>query len=198
MDFVIYPGLRKYRINFTPIKRIACGFGLASLAMVAACVTQVYIYRLSPCGHHASDSDCDPAPINVWVQTIPYVLIGFSEIMASITGLEYAFTKAPHNMRSLVMSINLLMTAFSSAIAQGLVALSADPLLVWNYGLVAVLAGVGGVAFWFNFRHLDAEEDKLNMLKVSSYLGRKGSVDAGDGSVDGPVSEEKYVQKNDV
>merc|ERR1711939_558222 len=81
MDFFIYPALRK-----APIKRIALGFGLASLAMVAACVTQVYIYRLSPCGTHASDPDCPgPAPINVWVQTVPYVLIGFSEIMASIT-----------------------------------------------------------------------------------------------------------------
>ena len=56
MDFVVYPALRRYRINFTPIKRIACGFGLASLAMIAACVTQVYIYRLSPCGTHASDA----------------------------------------------------------------------------------------------------------------------------------------------
>jgi len=199
MDFVVYPFLRKHRINFTPIKRIAFGFALASLAMVAACVTQVYIYRLSPCGHHASDPDCSgPAPINVWVQTLPYVLIGFSEIMASITSLEYAFTKAPYNMRSFVMSINLLMNAFSSAIAQGFVALSADPLLVWNYGVVAVLAGVGGIAFWFNFRQLDSEEDKLNMLQASSYLGKRGSVATQGGSVSGPARQEMYVQKGDA
>ena len=192
MDFVVYPGLRKAHINFTPIKRIACGFLLASLAMVAACVTQVYIYRLSPCGNHASDPDCSgPAPINVWVQTLPYVLIGFSEIMASVTSLEYAFTKAPHNMRSFVMSINLLMNAFSSAIAQGLVSLSADPLLVWNYGLVAVLAGIGGVAFWFNFRKLDSEEDRLNMLQASSYVGKRGSVA-------GEARQEVYVNKEEA
>ena len=129
------------------------GSALASLAMVSVCVIQVYIYRMSPCGTHASDADCEgPAPINVWVQTIPYVLIGFSEIMASITSLEFPFTKAAYNMRSFVMSINLLMNAFSLAIAQGLVALSADPLLVWNYGIVAVLAGVGGALFWLNSR----------------------------------------------
>jgi POT family proton-dependent oligopeptide transporter len=199
MDFVIYPALRRARINFTPIKRIAFGFALASLAMVSACIIQVYIYRLSPCGHHASDPDCSgPAPINVWVQTVPYVLIGFSEIMASITSLEYAFTKAPYNMRSFVMSINLLMNAFSSAIAQGLVALSADPLLVWNYGVVAVLAGAGGVAFWFNFKQLDSEEDKLNMLQASSYMGKRKSVASRGGSVAAPGSEEMYVQKSDV
>lgn len=36
MDFVVYPGLRKANINFSPIKRITCGFALASLAMVSA------------------------------------------------------------------------------------------------------------------------------------------------------------------
>ncbi|ETI28381.1 hypothetical protein G647_00830 [Cladophialophora carrionii CBS 160.54] len=199
MDFVIYPALRRARINFTPIKRIAFGFALASLAMVSACVIQVYIYRMSPCGHNASDPDCSgPAPINVWVQTVPYVLIGFSEIMASITSLEYAFTKAPYNMRSFVMSINLLMNAFSSAIAQGLVALSADPLLVWNYGVVAVLAGVGGVAFWLNFKKLDSEEDKLNMLQASSYTGKRKSVASRGGSHAGPGAQEMYVQKSEA
>lgn len=187
MDFVIYPALRKARINFTPIKRIAFGFALASMAMISACVIQVYIYRLSECGTHASDPDCEPAPINVWVQTVPYVLIGFSEIMASITSLEYAFTKAPFNMRSFVMSINLLMNAFSSAIAQGLVALSADPLLVWNYGVVAVLAAIGGVCFWINFRKLDSEEDKLNMLKASAYVGKRKSVAEAAGE---PIKED--------
>ncbi|KIW49910.1 hypothetical protein, variant [Exophiala xenobiotica] len=196
MDFFIYPALRKAKINFTPIKRIALGFGLASLAMVAACVTQVYIYRLSPCGTHASDPDCPgPAPINVWVQTVPYVLIGFSEIMASITSLEYAFTKAPTNMRSFVMALNLLMNAFSSALAQALVSLSADPLLVWNYGVVAVLAAVGGVCFWLNFKKLDSEEDRLNMLEISEYKGKRGSVSA---SVRGSVSVERPEEKGEA
>ncbi|RMZ90734.1 hypothetical protein DV736_g2033, partial [Chaetothyriales sp. CBS 134916] len=182
LDFFIYPTLRKYKINFTPIKRMTVGFGLASTSMIAATVTQYYIYHLSVCGTHASgtlpgteDEPCPAAPINVWVQTLPYVLIGFSEVLANVTSLEYAFTKAPTNMRSLVMSINLLQNAFSSAISQALVSLSADPLLVWNYGVVTVLAAIGGVCFWFTFRHLDKEEDKLNMLAESAYIGRRKS-----------------------
>ena len=43
-------------------------------------------------------------------------------------------------------------------------ALSIDPLLVWNYGTMAVLAGVAGVGFWMTFKDLDAEEDHLNEL----------------------------------
>ena len=45
IDQVIYPGLRKLGFRYTPIKRIATGFFLASCAMISATVTQAYIYR---------------------------------------------------------------------------------------------------------------------------------------------------------
>jgi POT family proton-dependent oligopeptide transporter len=45
-----------------------------------------------------------------------------------------------------------------------LLAISADPLLVWNYGVMGCIAGIGGVLFWWSFRKLDAEEDTLNNL----------------------------------
>jgi len=93
-----------------------------------------------------------------------YVLIALSEIFASITGLEYAFTKAPKSMRSLVMSAFLFTSAISAALGEAFISLSTDPLLVWNYAVFAVLAFVGGVAFWICFRDLDAEEDSLNQL----------------------------------
>lgn len=48
-------------------------------------------------------NECDTvAPINVWAQAGAYVLVGLAEIFSSITGLEYAYTKAPANMKSLV------------------------------------------------------------------------------------------------
>lgn len=170
LDFVVYPGLRRFRIKFSPIKRIFTGFMLASAAMVAACVLQAYIYRLGPCGNYMNSCE-EPAPINVWIQALPYMLIGFSELFANVTSLEYAFTKAPKNMRSLIMSINLFTNAISSAIAQALVSLSEDPLLVWNYGVVAVLAFVGGVLFWLTHKKQDKEEDQLNMLPASDFAG---------------------------
>jgi POT family proton-dependent oligopeptide transporter len=92
MDFGIYPLLRHFKINFSPIKKITTGFALSSLAMVSACVTQYYIYKKSPCGDHINKlsktrKDCN-ADISVWVQVFPYGLIGLSEVMASITKLE--------------------------------------------------------------------------------------------------------------
>lgn len=171
VDNFLYPTLRKYGVKFTPIKRMTVGFGLASLAMISATAIQYYIYKLGPCGNYMNECD-DPAPINVWVQTIPYVLIGFSEIFTSITGLEYAFTKAPTNMRSLVTSYWHFMSAFSNAIGQALVALSEDPLLVWNYATVAMLAAVGGTLFWLAQHNLDKKEDIMNMLPETNYIGK--------------------------
>lgn len=100
MDYFIYPGIRKLGIRFTPIKRIFTGFMVATLSMASATVIQYYIYRKSPCGDHPSHCP-KPTPISVWVQALPYVLVAFSEIFTSITGYEYAFTKAPRNMKSL-------------------------------------------------------------------------------------------------
>lgn len=182
MDFIIYPALRKAHINFTPIKRIAWGFGIASLAMISSTVIQYYIYQMSACpARHVNEGvwegiNCT-APINVWVQALPYCLIAFSEIFASITGLEYAFSKAPVNMRGLVMGVNLLQNAFSAALGQALVPLARDPLLIWNYAIVAILAAVGGVGFWFTWRDLDSKEDELNLIEETRYVGKGGAWD---------------------
>jgi POT family proton-dependent oligopeptide transporter len=200
MDFFVYPGLRKMGINFTPIKRITCGFFLASMAMVSATVTQYYIYKVSPCGTSANicddaDGNALSADISVWVQMLPYGLIGFSEIMASITSLEYAFTKAPKNLRSTVQAIALFMSAISSALSQALVSLADDPLLVWNYGVVAVLAAIGGIAFWLDNRNIDKEEDKMNMLPDAKFIGRDpvSDVESGEGNLTHSGKDEKKL-----
>ncbi|OOO09300.1 TGF-beta receptor type I/II extracellular region [Aspergillus oryzae] len=173
MDQVVYPGIQRLGVQFTPLKRMCAGYMLAAISMVSAAVIQHYIYQTGKCGKYPGEKSCKtPAPINVWVQAVPYVLIAFSEIFTSITGYEYAFTKAPKNMKSLVQSIYLFMHAFSSAIQQGLTLLSTDPLLVWNYGFVAVLSFIGGNLFWITHHKLDKEEDELNSLEASSYLGR--------------------------
>ncbi|KAF4958228.1 hypothetical protein FGADI_2600 [Fusarium gaditjirri] len=163
-DFLIYPALRKAGIRFTPIKKITAGFFTGAAAMIWAAVVQHYIYQKSECGKYASGEDCAVVEINVWAQTGSYVLIALSEVFASITSLEYAFSKAPKNMRSMVQAVALFMTAFSAALGQALVGLAADPLLVWNYGVVAILAVIAGTCFWCQFRNLDVHEDDLNAL----------------------------------
>jgi POT family proton-dependent oligopeptide transporter len=160
MDTVVYPFLRKRGIRFTPIKKITAGFIISSFSMVWAAVLQHFVYKTSDY----------KSPINVWAVTGVYVLIAISEIFASVTTLEYAFTKAPKNMRSLVMSVQLFTTAFSAALSQAFTPLTADPHVVWNYGSVAIIAFVTGIVFWFSYRGMDKEEDQLNLLPTG-HLG---------------------------
>ena len=67
------------------------------------------------------------------VNLLPLFSSAFSEIFASITGLEYAFTKAPKRMRSLVMSLFLFTNAIAAAIGEAMNPLASDPLLVCQY-----------------------------------------------------------------
>lgn len=175
-DKLVYPALAKGGVRFTPIKKVTLGFLCAAASMAIAAVIQHFIYQRAPCGYDANDRDCyeelGPPDMTVWIQTPAYVLIALSEIMASITGLEYAFTKAPRNMRGLVTGVFWFMQAFSSAVSQAFTGLATDPLLVWLYTTIAIISVFGGVTFWLNFRKLDRDEDALNALPESTYVGR--------------------------
>ena len=180
-DIIIYPAIRKRGIRFSPIKRITGGFFTGAIAMVYSAVLQYYIYQ-GQCGDRpvqAIDSgECEFVDISVWIQTPAYVLIALSEIFASITALEYAYTKAPVSMRSMVQAAALFMVAFSSALGQAFVSLSEDPLLIWNYSLVAILSFIAGIIFLIQFWSLDKEEDKLNELPAGAvFAGSKDSED---------------------
>lgn len=185
VDKFVYPALAKMGLRFTPVKKIAMGFLMGTLSMITAALIQHFIYQQSPCGYNASDlssggcvSELGYPNISVWVQTPAYILVAFSEIFSSITCLEYAFTKAPKNMRSIVVGVFFFANAFSSALSQAFVSLATDPLLVWLYTTVAVISAAGGLSFWWCFHKLDKEEDALNALPESTYQGR------GEGGVD--------------
>jgi POT family proton-dependent oligopeptide transporter len=163
-DLLIYPTLRRYKLNLTPIRKITLGLYTGSLALLWACMVQHYIYTNSICGTHASGylppelggdgvKRCPPVDISVWAQTGSYVLIAISEIFVGITSLEYAFSKAPRNMRSLVMAFALFMGAIGAAIGEAFVGLSADPRGVWNYGVMvsffsSYLPSLDGACEW--------------------------------------------------
>jgi POT family len=56
-DLLVYPGLRRIGINFTPIKRITAGFLAGSAAMVWAAVVQHYIYKVGSTTFNDVDSE---------------------------------------------------------------------------------------------------------------------------------------------
>ena len=96
-------------------------------------------------------------------------------------------------MRSLVMSVNLFMSAIASAFGEAFNYLANDPYLVWNYGVAGVLAAIGGIAFWFRYRKIDSEEDVLNNLPTGHLVTRREAnmIDAERHESDSDFEKEK-------
>jgi len=171
LDRIVYPALRRFHIELKPIARITIGFCLAGLCLAYAAIVQHIIYSSGPC--YGAPGACpagmdgkSPLPNNVHiaVQTPAYVFIGISEIFISVTGLEYAYTKAPPSMKSFVQSLFLFTTALGSALNEALVPATGDPDILWMYTGIAVASFVTAAAFWFTFRHYDKEEEEMNAL----------------------------------
>ncbi|KAF1985227.1 PTR2-domain-containing protein [Aulographum hederae CBS 113979] len=170
LDRLVYPLLRKLHINFPPINRITVGFWVASLAMVYAAILQHYIYSAGPCYEQplCEASEVDGVAygnnIHIAIQAPAYMLIGISEIFASVTGLEYAYTKAPPSMKSFVQSMYLLTNAFGSAIGLALVSVATDPKVLWMYAGLAVSSFIAGCLVWIIFHKYNRTEEEMNAL----------------------------------
>ena len=131
------------------------------------------IYSAGPCYDHPLKGACSeggtiPNHVHIAVQVPAYVLIGLSEIFASVSGLEYAFTKAPASMKSLVMSIYLLQNAFGAALGIALSPTSEDPKLVIMYSSIAAATVIAGTVFWFIFKKYNNTEEEMNRMDAKN------------------------------
>ncbi|KAI8974397.1 POT family-domain-containing protein [Pilobolus umbonatus] len=137
MDSFVYPGLRRMGLPMRPIARITCGFFFAAVAMGYSAAIQAKIYQTPPYYDHP---DGRKNYISAAYLIPSYVLIAISEVFASITGLEYAYKKAPESMKSIVMSMYLLTNCFGSVLAFTMVSVAVDPKLTWMYtGICAAM-----------------------------------------------------------
>ncbi|CAF1045440.1 unnamed protein product [Adineta ricciae] len=155
-DKVIYPSLRRFKINFPSIPRITCGFICVSIAMAWSAFVQHQIYQTGPNFNYAV-KPCDGCQkynniIVAW-QIPSYFFIAISEIFASITGLEYAFTQAPASMKSIVMSLFLFTSAIGSALGFALVPVTVNPKLLWMYASLSIMSFTVGIIFFLVFRN---------------------------------------------
>ncbi|CZT41771.1 probable peptide transporter PTR2-A [Rhynchosporium secalis] len=173
IDRVLYPAFRKYGIKFRPISRITFGFLIASMSMLYAAVLQHFIYKTGPC--FGSPLKCEaakvagtntllPNNIHIAIQTPAYIFIGISEIFASVTGLEYAYMKAPPSMKSFVQAMYLLTNAVGYAISEAFIPLVGDPKIMYLFTGLCAGSFVVGVVFWVVFHKYDALEDQNNAM----------------------------------
>eukprot|EP01133_Synstelium_polycarpum_P017887 gene17887-21336_t len=101
-EIVLYAPLRRRNIEFHPLRRMSIGMWLAVASFLVAMAVQLRI-------------DANPAnSVSVWLQFPQYLILTIGEILLSITGLEFAYSQAPSNMKSIIMSGWLLSVAMGN------------------------------------------------------------------------------------
>jgi POT family proton-dependent oligopeptide transporter len=99
----VYPLAERLGFSLTPLRKMSIGMVLCAIAFAMVGGIQTWI-------------DAGQKPSVLW-QMIPYLVITCSEIMVSITGLEFAYTQAPKSMKSSIMSFWLLTVAGGNFLA---------------------------------------------------------------------------------
>ena len=66
------------------------------------------------------------------------------------------------------MSLFLFTTAIGSLLEFPFAALAKNPLFIWIFIIVAIIATITTLIFWFLFRNLNKQDDELNGLDKTS------------------------------
>lgn len=90
----IFPFLEKRGIKPTPLRKIGAGLVVIGLSFLIIALLQEQI-----------DAGGKPS---VWWQILAYILLAASEILVSVTCLEYAYTHSPKSMKSTMSALYLL------------------------------------------------------------------------------------------
>ena len=103
-SFVIYPAIDKV-FPLTPLRKISIGLfvmvpGFAIVSMVQGWV------------------DAGQTPSIAW-QLFAYAILTASEVMVSITCLEFAYTQAPRSMKSVIMAVFLFSVSLGNYFTAG-------------------------------------------------------------------------------
>jgi POT family proton-dependent oligopeptide transporter len=89
-NLVLYPALRRWGVEPTPLRRMTAGIAFSGLSWVVIGLLQLRL--------EGGD------PISLAWQILPYALLTFGEVLVSATGLEFAYSQAPGPMKGAIMA----------------------------------------------------------------------------------------------
>ena len=130
LTLCVYPYIGKWS---TPLKRMGNGIVLAGLSYGAVAWLQM---RLD-----AGEN------LSILWQSIPYFMLTISEILVSTTGLEYAYTAAGKNLKSIVSSLWFLTSTLGSCLVIYLTHLVDNPATTSTFLMYGCLSVVIGAIF---------------------------------------------------
>ena len=90
-NLLLFPMLRKFGIEPSPLRRMTAGIVLSAAAWIVVGNLQVAL--------DAGD------PVSIAWQIAPYALLTLGEVLVSATGLEFAYSQAPASMKGVIMAL---------------------------------------------------------------------------------------------
>jgi POT family proton-dependent oligopeptide transporter len=156
---VVYPALQRLGWEFTPLRRMPMGLIFGALSFVIAGYYQVVMNG--------------GTQLNIAWQILPYIVLTIGEILVSTTGLEFAYTQAPRQMKSVVQSLWLLNSTLANvavAIAAALNIFTGSAQFFFYAGLAA-LAGVGMALMARTYKVRDYYQDAAAPIPVGERAG---------------------------
>lgn len=130
-DLVVVPLAAKLGRPISMTTRIGLGFAIQILALVSAALIETARYKLVRSSglidkFLAAGPDADPLdpafrqPMSIWVQFVPYFLLGAGEVFTNIGTMELFYSQVSEGMRSLGTSFYLLTVAIGTYLASAL------------------------------------------------------------------------------
>ncbi len=143
LTLLVYPYIGKWS---TPLKRMGLGIALAGLSYGAIAAIQMKL-----------DTG---AQLSILWQCIPYFMLTIAEILVSTTGLEYAYTAAGKNLKSIVSSFWFLTNTLGNFLVVFIASLVDDPAAASTFCMYGTLCVAIGLLFIFvtSRRSFQAEE----------------------------------------
>ncbi|KAK9918815.1 hypothetical protein WJX75_007179 [Coccomyxa subellipsoidea] len=125
-DRGVVPLLRLFGTKLSHLQRIGYGLLVCMLSMLAGAAVEWYRLRLFRQGAVLTNSanreaQPDIVDMSVFYQIPQYILVGLSEVLASIGQLEFFYDQAPDVMRSCSMALQLLSVAIGSYLSGAVV-----------------------------------------------------------------------------
>jgi proton-dependent oligopeptide transporter, POT family len=173
-SFVVYPFIAKFT-KVTPLRKI--GAGLFTVA--ASFVIVAWVEKRIQSGQ----------TVSAWWQILAYVVLTASEVLVSITALEFSYKQAPLKMKSFIMGLFLLSTTLGNlgiaAVNKAMVKqVHASAIAVGDETWVTLteaaefetgqkidVTGETGI----NFINLEGKEEKLNGTYLVAEVDTAGS-----------------------